>query len=158
MKRTSGLLLLMIGFITISFSSCKSGQTVASTTQVEEDIEMTNSTEPEENNAVVEETFVVPKETYTKVKKDFNELAELSKTFYYDKINDKIDEIFSYYESKNTPVLTVVSFSGERPIFDRPMTIDQYLNYLKDKKVFNLSIYEITVNKDGKITKLVLSK
>ncbi|MCX2742278.1 hypothetical protein OO013_00300 [Mangrovivirga sp. M17] len=156
MRRTSiGVLLLMISFVLISFSSCKSSQPAASDNQVSVD---NTSTEPAEKENVVEQTYVVPKETYTRVNKDFNELAELSETFFYDKINDKIEEIYSYFESKETPVLTVVTFSGDRPVFDRPMTIEQYLNYLKDKKTFNLKIYEITVNKDEKITKLVLSK
>lgn len=72
--------------------------------------------------------------------------------------NNSINEALTLFASPDTPVLIVISESGGQKDYDRPTTIRNYLNYLKDQKKNMNSISNIQVDSSGKITELELRK
>lgn len=72
--------------------------------------------------------------------------------------NTSISEALTMFASPETPVLIVISDLGGRKDYDRPTTIKDYLNYLKDQKKNINSISSMKADGDGKITELELRK
>ncbi len=72
--------------------------------------------------------------------------------------NSSINEALSMFASPNTPVLIVISEEGGMKDYDKPTTIKDYLNYLKDQKKNMNSISNIVSDSNGKITELELRK
>jgi adenylate kinase family enzyme len=72
--------------------------------------------------------------------------------------NNTITEALSMFASPDTPVLIVISEENGQKDYDRPTTIRDYLNYLKDQKKNINSISAIKVDGSGKITELELLK
>lgn len=72
--------------------------------------------------------------------------------------NRVISETLSMFESNNVPVLIIISQAGGFNDYDRPTTIEKYLNYLKDQKVSRNDVNDIKYNSSGKITELELIK
>lgn len=72
--------------------------------------------------------------------------------------NSSINEALTMFASPDTPVLIVISESGGVKDYDRPTTIRDYLNYLKDQKKNINSISDVKVDGSGKITELELRK
>ena len=72
--------------------------------------------------------------------------------------NTSINEALTMFASPETPVWIVISDSGGRKDYDRPTTIKDYLNYLKDQKKNINSISSMKADGDGKITELELRK
>jgi hypothetical protein len=69
-------------------------------------------------------------------------------------INDALD----LFASPDAPVLIIISKAGAKPDYDRPTTILNYLNYLKDTNN-NINVVEnIKYDDYGKITELELMK
>jgi hypothetical protein len=72
--------------------------------------------------------------------------------------NSTITEALSMFASPDTPVLIVISEENGQKDYDRPTTIKDYLNYLKDQKKNINSISGMKVDTSGKITELELVK
>ncbi len=72
--------------------------------------------------------------------------------------NKNIQEAMSLFASPETPVLIVISEEGGQKDYDRPTTIQEYLNYIKDTKNNNNRIFEVKYDAAGKITELELIK
>lgn len=72
--------------------------------------------------------------------------------------NRYINEALKLFASENTPVLIIVSKSGNIVDYDRPTTIRKYLEYLKDQKVARNKIENVVYDANGKITELELIK
>jgi hypothetical protein len=72
--------------------------------------------------------------------------------------NANINEALTLFASPETPVLIVIDESGGLKDYDKPTTIKQYLNYLKDQKKNPNMISDIKTNGEGKITELELKK
>lgn len=72
--------------------------------------------------------------------------------------NSSINEALSLFASPDTPVLIVISEEGGQKDYDRPTTIRQYLNYLKDTKKNSNSISNLQFDNSGKITEVELRK
>ena len=72
--------------------------------------------------------------------------------------NTSINEALTLFASSETPVLIVISDSGSMKDYDKPTTIKDYLNYLKDQKKNINSISNFKTDSDGKITELELKK
>jgi hypothetical protein len=69
-----------------------------------------------------------------------------------------MQEAMSLFASPETPVLIVISEEGGQKDYDRPTTIKEYLNYLKDTKNNVNRIFEVKYDAAGKITELELIK
>ena len=72
--------------------------------------------------------------------------------------NRVIDETLGLFESPNTPVLIIIKQNQGFNDYDRPTTIEKYLNYLKDQKKAAEKVYDIKYNANGKINELELIK
>jgi hypothetical protein len=72
--------------------------------------------------------------------------------------NMKIAEALKMFSSPETPVLIIISKEGSIVDYDRPTTIKDYLNYLKDTKNDINKVDKITFDSAGKIKELELIK
>lgn len=72
--------------------------------------------------------------------------------------NSSINEALTLFSSPDTPVLIVISESGGQKDYDRPTTIRDYLNYLKDQKKNINTISNLQFDDSGKITEVELRK
>jgi len=72
--------------------------------------------------------------------------------------NNSINEALALFASADTPVLIVISGSGDQKDYDRPTTIKNYLNYLKDQKKNINRIENLQFDNSGKITEVELRK
>lgn len=70
--------------------------------------------------------------------------------------NQTIDEALTLFASPQTPVLIVISEEGGQKDYDRPTTIKEYLNYLKDQKKNINRISDLKFDSSGKINELEL--
>ncbi len=72
--------------------------------------------------------------------------------------NTSINEALTLFASPETLVLIVISDSGGMKDYDKPTTIKDYLNYLKDQKKNINSVSSLKTDNAGKITELELKK
>lgn len=72
--------------------------------------------------------------------------------------NNTINEALALFTSPQVPVLIVISEEGGQKDYDRPTTIKDYLNYLKDQKKNSNTISNLQFDGSGKITELELRK
>jgi ATPase subunit of ABC transporter with duplicated ATPase domains len=72
--------------------------------------------------------------------------------------NNSINEALTLFASPQTPVLIVISEENGQKDYDRPTTIIDYLNYLKDQKKNMNKISNVQYDAAGKITELELTK
>ncbi|HEX6227351.1 MAG TPA: nucleoid-structuring protein H-NS [Chryseolinea sp.] len=72
--------------------------------------------------------------------------------------NSSINEALSLFASAETPVLIVIHEAGGQKDYDRPTTIKNYLNYLKDQKKQADKIGNLQFDNSGKITEVELVK
>lgn len=72
--------------------------------------------------------------------------------------NSSINEALGLFASPDTPVLIVISEENGQKDYDRPTTIRQYLNYLKDTRNNSSAISNLQFDSSGKITEVELRK
>jgi predicted acyl esterase len=72
--------------------------------------------------------------------------------------NRIINETLEMFSSNDVPVLIIISQAGGFNDYDRPTTIEDYLNYVKDQKVNRNKVSELKVNSEGKIIEVELIK
>lgn len=72
--------------------------------------------------------------------------------------NNSINEALTMFASPETPVLIIISGSGDNKDYDRPTTIQKYLNYLKDQKKNANKVENLKYDASGKITEVELRK
>jgi hypothetical protein len=72
--------------------------------------------------------------------------------------NSSINEALMLFVSPETPVLIVISEEGGQKDYDRPTTIRDYLNYLKDQKKNLNEIADLKFDAAGKISEVELRK
>ena len=72
--------------------------------------------------------------------------------------NAKISEALKMFASADAPVLIIISESDGVTDYDKPTTIQDYLNYLKDTHNYNNKVKEAKLDGYGQITSLELIK
>ena len=72
--------------------------------------------------------------------------------------NAKINQALKLFASPETPVLIIISQEGGMNDYDKPTTISNYLNYLKDTKNYNNKVYEVQTDDYDQIKALELIK
>ena len=87
--------------------------------------------------------------------RNFNSIANAGSV---SQANRVINETLGMFESPNTPVLIIIKQNAGFNDYDRPTTIENYLNYLKDQKKATEKVHEIKYNSNGKINELELIK
>lgn len=70
--------------------------------------------------------------------------------------NQTINQAMGMFASPEVPVLIIINQQGDVVDYDRPTTIDKYLNYLKDQDKNINKVKEIKTNSSGKVTEVVL--
>ena len=90
-----------------------------------------------------------------KVSQYFNSISTSTNTA---SANASINEALTLFASPETPVFIVISDSGGVKDYDKPTTIKDYLNYLKDQKKNINAVSNLKTDGNGKITELELRK
>jgi hypothetical protein len=85
----------------------------------------------------------------------FSNIANASST---SEANMYLNDAIGMFASPEVPVLIIISRVGSVVDYDRPTTIQNYLNYLKDTKNNINKVDKITYDTQGKITELELIK
>ena len=152
MKTNSKFIYLLIFLVAaVTMIGCKSQKKV------------TKTPEPEKREEVKKEEAVEKKETEPKTEKEksteekidmmFQQIADADNV---NLANDNIKEVLSYFESNDTPVFIAFYKADGQKDYDKPTTIEKYLNYLKDQKKYPNKIDMAVYNDDGKIEELEL--
>jgi hypothetical protein len=94
-------------------------------------------------------------EPYNKLQEYFKAIGSASSVA---AANSSINEALTMFASPDTPVLIVISESGGQKDYDRPTTIKDYLNYLKDQKKQADRLGNLQFDNSGKITEVELVK
>ena len=87
--------------------------------------------------------------------RNFSNIAKASSVSQANRI---INETLGMFESPNTPVLIIIKQNVGFNDYDRPTTIENYLNYVKDQKKATEKVFDIKYNDNGKIKELELIK
>jgi len=72
--------------------------------------------------------------------------------------NAKIAEAMKLYAGKDVPVLIIISQADGITDYDKPTTIEKYLNFVKDQKKYSNDVYNVKFDSYGQITELELIK
>jgi hypothetical protein len=91
----------------------------------------------------------------TKLDQYFDAIASSSNA---SSANSSINEALSMFSSAQTPVLIVISEEGGMKDYDKPTTIQDYLNYLKDQKKNLNAITDLKFDSAGKISEVELTR
>ena len=86
---------------------------------------------------------------------NFSRIAAAAST---SQANNIINETLELFSTNHVPVLIIISQAGGFNDYDRPTTIENYLNYLKDQKVSRNKVATFKLNDSGKIIELELIK
>ena len=89
------------------------------------------------------------------LERNFSTIAKAGST---SQANRTINETLGLFESPNVPVLIIIKQNAGFNDYDRPTTIEKYLNYLKDQKKAAEKVHDIKYNANGKINELELIK
>lgn len=92
---------------------------------------------------------------YSYIDDYFNQIANASNA---DAANAKIAEATKLFSSTDAPVLIIIAESDGVTDYDKPTTIKDYMNYLKDTKNYNNKVKEVTLDEYGQIKTLELIK
>ena len=84
--------------------------------------------------------------------------ATIARSTNVSQANRTINETIGLFESPNVPVLIIIKQNAGFNDYDRPTTIEKYLNYVKDQKKADEKVYDIKYNSNGKINELELIK
>lgn len=124
--------------------------------QVEEKIVAAKEAErlrQEEEERLKKEAEALNKYDY--IDEYFNSIANAGTP---EEANAKIAQALKLFTSSDTPVLIIISQEGGNNDYDKPTTIEKYLNYLKDTKTNINEVYEVQMDDYGQITALELIK
>ena len=87
--------------------------------------------------------------------RNFNSIANAGSV---SQANRVINETLGMFESPDVPVLIIIKQNAGFNDYDRPTTIEKYLNYVKDQKKASEKVHDIKYNANGKINELELVK
>ena len=108
-----------------------------------------------ERNRIAAEEAAKAKEPKNMLEKNFASIANAASTT---QANRLINETLQMFSSNSVPVLIIISQAGGFNDYDRPTTIENYLNYIKDQKANRNRVSDLKFNDAGKITEVELIK
>jgi flagellar motor protein MotB len=163
------LWMILAFVVALSFSSCKSKKKAMEAQAAEK---AKQEQEAALRKQQEDEAAKRQREADEKAKADADAAAKTSTPYaklgqYFDSItksssitsaNSSISEALTMFASPDTPVLIVISDSNGQKDYDRPTTIIDYLNYLKDQKKNMNKIEKLQFDNSGKITEVELRK
>jgi len=95
------------------------------------------------------------KHKYDYINDSFNEVVRAMDV---DQANKKISDALKLYASEDVPVLIIIHQEGDITDYDKPTTIKEYLNFVKDQKKYDNNINSVKFDGYGQITELELIK
>ena len=108
--------------------------------------------EEEEQKRLAEEA---ERTKYNYIDDSFIEIAHAADT---ETANMKISNALKLYASEDVPVLIIIHQEGDVVDYDKPTTILNYLNFVKDQKKYDNKIAKVKMDDYGQITELELIK
>ena len=90
-----------------------------------------------------------------RLSKLFDEIAAATSS---SSANGLIEDGLELFSSPQTPVLIIISKTGNLKDYDEPTTIQLYLNYLKDQKMSPNKVYDLVKDDNGKVQELEMIK
>ena len=160
------LMLAVLAAALLGGSGCKSKKKAAEAARaaeekarLEQEMEAQRRAEEEARRKAEEERLAAER---ARAEADENS-PERRLSRYFDSIaatgsSGTIRDAMSLFASPDTPVLIVISEQNGVKDYDRPTTIKEYLNYLKDTRNNSNRIGEVKYDSGGKITELELIK
>lgn len=153
--------ILLLSALTIS---CKSHKALTATNKLpnttinQDSLERQQQAEDARRKAAQEEADrkaaeAKKNESYSQVDHYFNAIAQSSNVT---SANQSIQEALTMFSSPQTPVLIVIHQSGDQKDYDKPTTIGDYLNYLKDQKKNLNNVQHLEFDDAGKIKEVEL--
>ncbi|MBC8457113.1 MAG: hypothetical protein ISS17_01475 [Bacteroidales bacterium] len=94
----------------------------------------------------------------SKLEGSFQSIADASRAGNTSMANSLIDAALNYFSAPDVPVLIIISRQGSVVDYDKPTTIINYLNFLKDQKESRNSVDSYQMDPSGKIKELDLIK
>ena len=111
--------------------------------------------ELEEEARRLEEAEISEKSRFAYIDDYFYEIANAASV---EEANTRIEEALKIYASPDAPVLIIISQADGVTDYDKPTTIKDYLNYLKDQKKYTNEIYNVEFDDYDQITVIELLK
>ena len=173
-RKSSGLIVLLIVFIVAFGCQSKKKAMQASNAAAEK-----AKIEREQNEKKLKEQEIAMQEAKDKAKREEEErerirqneskastpavklgqyLNSIASSSNAASANASISEALTLFASSSTPVLIVISDSNGMKDYDKPTTIKDYLNYVKDQKKNINMISDLKTDSAGKIIELELKK
>jgi len=146
------VVLLIFAFSAIS--GCKSKKKVTATSEKPPVEEVKEVPPPPVKEEPVEEKKPAELTLEAQIEKNFQAIADASSVDY---ANRYISETMRFFTDKDAPVFIVFYRENGVKDYDKPTTIEKYLNYLKDQKKNPNKIDKIIFNDQGKIEEIELT-
>lgn len=168
--RNSSKVVMWVLVLMICFTGCKSKKKAAEAARAAEErarIEQEANLRKEEEQRKKEAEEQARRDAEARQQQSQANAPKAKLTQYFQSIasssnaasaNSSINEALSLFTSPDTPVLIVISEENGQKDYDRPTTIRQYLNYLKDTKNNSNAISNLQFDNSGKITEVELRK
>ena len=93
-----------------------------------------------------------------KLESSFESIADASKAGNVSMANSLIESALNYFTAPDIPVLIIISREGSIVDYDKPTTINNYLNFVKDQKENRNAVDSYQLDAAGKIKELDLIK
>lgn len=94
----------------------------------------------------------------TKLESSFESIADAARAGNTSMANSLIEGALNYFSAPDVPVLIIISREGSTVDYDKPTTILNYLNFLKDQKENRNNVESYQMDTSGKIKELDLIK
>ncbi len=94
----------------------------------------------------------------SKLESSFQSIADASKSGNLSMANSLIESALNYFTAPDIPVLIIISREGSIVDYDKPTTINNYLNFVKDQKENRNAVDSYQLDTAGKIKELDLIK
>lgn len=94
----------------------------------------------------------------TQVENAFSNIAKAARSGNLPDADATIQNTLKFFSSGDVPVLIIISREGSIVDYDKPTTINRYLNFIKDQKANNNRIDAMQLDANGKIKELDLIK
>ncbi|MFH1937421.1 MAG: hypothetical protein ABIK52_07660 [Bacteroidota bacterium] len=94
----------------------------------------------------------------SKLESSFQSIADASRAGNTSMANNLIEAALNYFSAPDVPVLIIISKQGAIVDYDKPTTVNNYLNFLKDQKESRNKVESYQLDAAGKIKELDLIK
>lgn len=152
--KLSHLYVMLIIFGISAMYGCKSKKKVTASTEKPPTEEVREVPPPVVEEKPVEEKKPAELTMEAQIEKNFQAIADANSVDY---ANRYINETLKYFAGGDAPVFIVFYRENGVKDYDKPTTIDKYLNYLKDQKKNPNKIDKLIFNDQGKIEEIELT-